>query len=476
MRNLSIMIAAALALSACQTPAAPDDATLYYGFARLDPDREEIVEDAWLAVAGEMIARTGGGAPPLGRYADRRDMTGLFALPGFVDAHAHITAGPHKIEFRDGAPAVTIESVDEITQFSARMALAFGVTTVRNPGGDPVANARYDENIAAGVWVGPDALHAGAIIQPPPFVGGAFAYPQTEEEWNAEAARQAALGMTYFKLYQNLTEDELATGVRVAHEHGLKAIAHLNMVSWMRAVELGIDGLEHALPTSPDLLEPEQREKYLADLGPNSKFYYRWFELADFDGPLIGALVELLVKEQVQVNMTLGVNEIVYNADRLDEIIPVEDHRFAHPQNLAASLGFLEAGRAGWSPEDHERGRAAMPKVLAFAKMLYDAGVPMMLGTDGNGGGPTFAHEAALHVEAGIPVWNVLRMITSDNAEMLGLGERTGRIAAGMEADIVFLRKNPAEDISRLRDVELVIANGKAHSFAALTYDVAELE
>ena len=34
--------------------------------------------------------------------------------------------------------------------------------------------------------------------------------------------------MTYFKLYIDLSEQELATGIRVAHEHGLQAIAHLN--------------------------------------------------------------------------------------------------------------------------------------------------------------------------------------------------------------------------------------------------------
>ena len=53
-----------------------------------------------------------------------------------------------------------------------------------------------------------------------------------------------------------------------------------------------------------------------------------------------------------------------------------------------------------------------MPKVLAFARMLHEAGVPMMIGTDA-GGGVMFDRELELHREAGIPVWDVLRMVTS---------------------------------------------------------------
>jgi len=465
---MTILAGVSCAIGGCQTPAADNGAILYYGFSRVDPDRERITENAWVVVRASRIEKAGAGAPPRGNFAERRDMSGLYALPGLIDAHAHITSGPHKIEIRDGAPAVTIESVDEITQFNARIALAFGITTVRNPGGDPVANARYDENIAAGLWVGPQALHAGSVIQPPPFTGAAFAYPQTQEEWRAEAARQSALGMKYFKLYAGLSEDELAAGIQAAHEHQLKAIAHLDKVSWTRAAELGIDGLEHALPTSPELLEPEARADYLAGLGPDSKFMYRWFELADYDGPLIRQMVDLLARKQIQTNMTLIVNQLTYNTDDLSRVWPEADRRFVHPENLKASLAFLQTSATGWTEDDFIRARAAMPKVLEFAQVLYEAGVPMMIGTDGRGGGPDYARELALHVEAGIPIWAVLRMATSGAAELLGMSERTGRITEGREADIVFLRSNPALDVGSVRDVAMVLADGKEFLFEDL--------
>lgn len=464
----AIFAGAALLSAGCQNPASYEGAALYHGFSQIDPDRERVTPDAWIVVKGSMIEKVGAGTPPKSAFSERHDMSGLYAMPGLIDAHAHITAGPHKIEIKDGAPAVTIESVDEITKLHARYALAFGVTTVRNPGGDPVANAGYDENIASGAWIGPEAVHAGAVIQPPPFVGSAFAYPQTPEEWRAEAERQAALGMKYFKLYVGLSEDEIAAGVKAADDAGLKAIAHLDKVSWTRAVELGVDGLEHALPTSPDLLEPEAREEYLSGLGPHSKFMYRWFELADFDGPLVQEMISLLAEKQIETNLTLLVNELTYNVDDLTNVWPEAHRRYVHPKNLEAGLGFMKASATGWSEEDFTRARAVMPKVLDFAKRLYDAGVPMMIGTDGYGGTPQYARELELHVKAGIPVWAVLRMATSDTAEILGLSERAGKIANDMEADIVFLRANPVEDVAHVKDVASVLSNGEHYQFDEL--------
>lgn len=460
--GITTSIAALAVLGGCAAPRAATDADVYYGFTLLDPAKEQRVENAWLVVDGGHLARIGSGRPP--RPSDRaraHDLTGKFVLPGFIDAHAHITTtGIHKIEVHDGAVSVTMESDDRITRHNARIALARGVTTVRDPGGDPVANARYDRMVGSRTWLGPEARHAGAVIEPPPFTGGMFVHPRTEAEWQAEAKRQTDLGMTYFKLYTDLDEDELATGIRVAHEHGLKAIAHLNNVSWTRAIELGINGLEHALPTSPDLLEPAARATYVAGLGPDSKFTYRWFELADYDGPLLRNLVSLLAAKKIPTNMTLIVNELIYNTDDLERVIPAAELRDGLPEQMQAALMELRASAIGWTPDDYRRARAVMPKVLAFARLLHAAGVPMMIGTDG-GGGAYYARELALHVEAGIPVWDVLRMATSETANIMGLGARIGRIEKGYEADLAILEADPVADIRAAAQVYGVLNNGE---------------
>lgn len=477
LRATSVLLTLAIAQTGTLS-AARAASDLYTGLILIDPVKETRTAGSYILVTDGRIAATGVGAPPILPKAVRRhDFSGRYALPGFIDAHAHITAGPQKVEMRSGVPLITNEGKDAITRHSARIALAFGVTTVRNPGGDPEANARYDKSIASGAWIGPEALHAGAVVQPPPMGGASFAYPRSEMEWQAQAAREAALGMRYFKLYVGLSEAELETGIRVAHQHGLKAIAHLNTVSWTRAAELGIDGLEHALPTSPDLLEPPQRALYVAELGPNSKFMYRWFELVDYDGPLMQELFGVLSSKRTVVNLTLLVNKLIYHADDLEHAFPsiglsVADlEKMMHPE-MKANLEMLKASAAGWSKEDYRRARAAMSKVLEFARRLHQAGVPMIVGTDGLGGGPHYAQELALHIEAGIPVWEVLRMSTSGTADLMDIGHRTGRLEPGYEADIAFLIADPVSNIVNAAKVYGVLNNGRFFSSAALLQSI----
>lgn len=470
--TLRVILLALVQAGALNEAAAATD--LYTGLTLIDPVKETSTANSYILVRDGRIAATGVGAPPNSLKPDRViDLAGRYALPGFVDAHAHITGAPPEFKVVDGKVSITMTSDDKLTQHSGRIALAFGVTTVRNPGGDPEANARYDRMIATGQWLGPEAVHAGSVIEPPPFGGASFTYPRTEAQWQAEAARQAKLGMRYFKLYVDLSEEELATGIRVAHQHGLKAIAHLNKVSWARAAELGIDGLEHALPTSPDLLEPAQRARYLAELGPDSKFMYRWFERADYDGPLMHRLVDLLAQKQVVTNMTFFVNHLVYNIDDPNRAIPDMElyRRYSYPGTLETAIKQLQASNTGWTPDDYTRARAVMPKVLKFGALLHEAGVPMMIGTDGTGGGPYYSVELALHQKAGIPVWAVLRMATSGATHILGIGNRTGRIEPGLDADVVFLTADPVADIANAAKVYGVLANGRLHLFASLTRD-----
>src|SRR5690606_30362131 len=183
-----------------------------------------------------------------------------------------------------------------------------------------------------------------------------------------------------------------------AKSHGLVPIAHLNSVSWTRAVELGIEQLEHALPTSPELLEPAAREQFV----PGPDFMTRWFELVDYDGPLMQEMVRTLVAREIEVDLTLQVNELIYHADRLETVFPEmggDLPDYIHPDHLAL-LERNYAALAGVPAEQLARGRAIWPKVLELARVLHEAGVRMMVGTDGTGGGATFAHELHNHVRA----------------------------------------------------------------------------
>jgi imidazolonepropionase-like amidohydrolase len=314
--------------------------------------------------------------------------------------------------------------------------------------------------VASGEWLGPQAVHAGDLMNP-----GFPHYPHTSAEWDTEMARQQSLGMQYAKLYSGLTEQELALGIETAHAHGLKTIAHVDAVSWTRAMELGIDELTHALPTSADLLTEPNRTAYLESRkAPDAKYFYRWFELVDYDSEPFQHMLRMLVEKKVHVDLTLIANEIVYFYDRMDTELtyPLElawpDPAFQNNWRQA-----MTASHFGWAEDDYRRAHAALPKVLELAKRFYDAGVQLSIGTDGTGGGPSFVRELELHVQAGIPVWEVLRLATSGAAQRLGMADVRGTLAPGLEADIVFLNSSPLENIANVRDVDVVVQNGRAH-------------
>ncbi len=456
------LFAAALVLSlAHPAVAAGEQAQLYSGFTLVDPETATETPNAWIVVRDGTIQQVGSGKAPKGKF-EKHPMPGLYAMPGLIDAHAHLTVGPYVVALVDGAPQVEMQVGDKYTRFNAAIALAFGITSARDPGDSTETGSHYDTMLARGEWVGPEALHAGAIIEPPPFAGEAFAYPKTPREWDAEAGRQAHAGMTYFKLYHDLTEAELAEGVKAAKAHALIPIAHLDDVSWTRAAELGVEQFEHALPLSAALLPEAARAGFAND--PFARSYYRWFELADFHGPEITQLIETLRAKHAVVTPTLMVNEVVYNVKDQSAIFPADELKYYQPEALASAMGNYTALKGVWTDEDAARAHAAWPRALAFVKLLHDSGIKLMIGTDSAGGTRSIRANWAISSRPGIPAWEVLRMATSGNASLMGLTD-TGRIAPGLEADIVFLRADPAKDVRNVRQVEATLSNGKLYRF-----------
>lgn len=461
----SLAVICTLMLAGCAIPPA-GESDLYFGFTLVDPETRTQTPASWLVVRGGKIARVGNGIPPAGAYRQRHDMAGLYGMPGLIDAHAHLVAGPYVIKTANGAVSIDIAAADKYTRFNAAIALAFGVTTVRNPGGSTEAAARYDTMRASGAWAGPQALHAGRVIEPPPMSGGSIAYPKTRVAWDAEAARQAAAGMTYFKLYRGLAPAELEEGVRAAKAHGLIPVAHSEAVSWTRAAELGIRQIEHTLPISADLLSPDQRAKYKPD-APPSYGYFQWFQLADLEGPLVRGMVRALKEKDVAITPTLMAQDIISHADDLSPIFPSGELQYYQPESFASAKTNYDAIAKFWKPQDFAAARATWPAILRFIKLLHDSGVKLMIGTDGTGGAPVYARELHNMTQAGISNWEVLRMATFGNAELMGLAE-TGRIGAGKEADLVFLRADPVANVGNVRQVEAVVSDGKAHTFGEL--------
>lgn len=454
--------------SGCATAPLYDGGVLFENFKLVDPETETVTERAYLIERDGVIAAIGSGSPPRSAYLARRDMKGAYATPGLIDTHAHLTLGP--IEFvREPAPALAVKYDDAYTEHAARMLLAYGVTTIRNPAGDAKINLAYKKAVALGEIDGPEAVTAGPVLDrsPIPFFGLSDlvdASHQIESIVNA----QADLGVDYIKLYHSLTEEDVARGVAAAHARGLPAIGHLS-ISWKKAADFGIDALVHAMPSSADDLEPAMRETYRSTARPGAFAFFEWWEAADLDGPVMRNVIRALAEKQVHVDLTLIAFKLAFWGDDLavrDEFLSL-----SHPDLIENWRTFFRFD-LGWSAGDYARAKAVWPKILKFARQLHDAGVPLTLGTDQANPfvapGASLVQEMKLHREAGISGWAVLRLATCDAARILRLGDETGSLKPGLDADVVFVAENPALNLDTFLAPVLVLNNGRVFDPDAL--------
>ena len=446
------------------TPALADPARrdLYVGVNLVDPRRETITPDSYILVENGRISAIGRGRPAAARGATLHDFTGLYALPGLIDTHAHLTLGPVQLVREPAPPRMRIGYDREITAHAGRMFLSYGVTTVRNPAGDPEQARAYEAALAAGTLQGPEMRWAAEVIdrQTMPFDG--LVARVTPETPVAEIVRrQAAAGADYVKLYTGLTETQVREGINAAHALGLQVIAHLDEVSWTRAAELGVDALVHAIPTSPDLLPAERRAAFVAARQPGGFTWVQWYEAADFDAPGMREMMRTLAERRVQFDATLIAFEPAFFGNDLAR--RHRDAPIAHPV-MVENWRTLFRFDLAWTPDNYRRAQAQWPRLLELTRRMYAAGVPMTIGTDfGNpwvAPGLSMSQEMALHQQAGIPAWAVLRMATSDAARLIGLGRRTGALARGLEADILFIAADPLPDLNRVAEVRAVVNNG----------------
>ena len=103
--------------------------------------------------------------------------------------------------------------------------------------------------------------------------------------------------------------------------------------------------------------------------------------------------------------------------------------------------------------------------MLRMTKRMYDAGIPILAGTDSTAG-IMLHRELELEVEAGIPPAKALQIATWQAARLLKESADLGSIAAGKRADFLLVEGNPAQHISDIRRCRMVAKNGTFYESA----------
>ena len=185
-------------------------------------------------------------------------------------------------------------------------------------------------------------------------------------------------------------------------------------------------------------------------------------------------LIRTLAQHQTRIDLTMVVNELFYYARELEVIYPEQQMWVFHPQTRKRWRALMAAPSYDWTAQDVAIAQQQMPKVLQLFKRLYDAGVPLAIGTDLSASGPFYLRELQLTKAAGLTNWQVLQLATVGGARHLDLPD-TGQLAAGFTADFIVLPSNPVTDLNALSSVHTVVQQGKAYRVDSLKAELANL-
>ena len=112
----------------------------------------------------------------------------------------------------------------------------------------------------------------------------------------------------------------------------------------------------------------------------------------------------------------------------------------------------------------YEKEPTRLPNSLHNLKVLYDAGIHIAMGTDNMFemmSGDVEHKELAYYVEAGLTPMEAIVLATKNSAEHLGIADRKGLVRKGMEADLILLDEDPAENISNMQFIDKVFLKGR---------------
>jgi len=366
----------------------------------IDPATRTRLTSHWILLDGSKITAIGTGDAP--RDVRAIPLAGKTLMPGFVDSHGHLAFSHALGPLREQLEAHRSTQLER-ARVNMRSRLAQGITLMRDLSELDFLDVEVRQAQESGGALGPRLLCATRGIRAPDghgFCGTPFQ--------GAKAIRRAvrenhAAGADLIKIYLTGslygTPDDIGRSYfSLAEVRAALKEAH-GLGLRVSAHAFGGEGIDMALETGIDCIEH--------GMFPDDR------------------QVAQMAKGQTWLSTTY--------AYTIGEQAPV-------------------AARA--RGDDGRRALAAE----RLSRML-DAGVPVAAGTDEGSGG--MAHEARALASLGMPAWSVLEAITSAGARLCGLGERTGAVRPGFDADLVILDDDPLDDLGALARIHAVVQLGR---------------
>ena len=233
-------------------------------------------------------------------------------------------------------------------------------------------------------------------------------------------------------------------------------------------------GQFHLQPEKPELAEPEY---FFADTQEELRKAVR--QNVHFGAKVI----KLIVDNQPYVYTEEDIRAAVDEASRMN--IKVAAHAYWDDTARSAIMGGVASIEHGTYLSDEilqlmkdrhvylvgtdfprERSPRAYDDRIDRIRRAYRIGTPMAFGTDetwyrdGETRGSLTLEFLASYVEADIPAPYILKMMTVNGADLLGISDERGVLQEGLAADIVAVSENPLDDIMAIHGVHFVMRDG----------------
>ena len=357
------------------------------------------------------------------------DLQGKYILPGLINMHVHLAGNgkPQKKQRDNEALVKKIMSNGLTKAIAYHMVCGFakdelysGVTTIRTVGGLGDFDTRLRDDIAAGKKPGPRILAANEGISVP---GGHMAGSVAIAAGSIEEALQ----------HLEIAKAQKVDLVKLMITGGV-----------LDAKEKGVPG---ELKMAPEMV------KAVCDK-------------AHAMGYKVAAHVES--PKGVKVALQNGVDSIEHGAKADEEMIALfKEHNAFLCTTLTPVLPYALFDRSITNASEVEQfnGNVVFEGIIDCAKAAIANDIPVVLGNDVGCPWITqydFWRELYyFHKYVGVSNTFALYTATCRGAEMAGIGDITGTLEPGKCADMIVVEKNPLEDIRALRNVDMVVSQGK---------------